>query len=257
MADSKPLIRFQCPHCEASIKCDQRHAGRNANCPKCNASLLVPDPSAEPVEEEPPPMLEIQPFDLKGDVLGMKLSDFKRKHHRVVTDDETAPWCSDRPLPSGAVGPRPAQPARLGQPAMPAIPAPGAGNSSLLTEDYYAEVGLVNCRLDFPFEQRSAPPPTVAGVQTQLLVYEFVDERLFRIRVTFGNDGFDTVLDAFTSKYGTPIEQAEFFVWANEVSTIVLKKGRLKRDSSILIFAHTELCEVADSRRPGPSVQDI
>lgn len=258
MTNPATLIRFKCPQCNVTIKCHPRDSGRDATCPKCNASLRVPNMSPEPVV----PMvssLETQPFDFKGDVLGMSLSelkqkylsDFKRKYHREIPDDwGPEPWCSDEP-------PRIAPARKPGEPPKPLPLSAEALRARFLTEEYYAEVGLVNCRLDWLYIDSDAPRLTVAGVPTNLFLYEFVDERLFRIRVTFENDGFDTVRDAFSSKYGTPTEQAKCFVWVNEVSTILLKKGRLKRDSSILIFTHTELSEVAESRLPGPSVHDI
>lgn len=163
----------------------------------------------------------------------MHLNDFKRKHHREIQGhNETAPWCSDT--------------------------RPGEGMEPLLSKDYYSNAGLTNCRLDFPFEQlQGNPSPTVAGAETQLLIYEFVDQRLFRIIVLFSNEDFDTVHEALHAKYGTPIEEDKSFLWSNGVSTIAFKKGRLKRDPTTLLFVHDELADIADSRRPGPAVHDL
>lgn len=192
------------------------------------------DAGPEPVAA-PPPTPDPQPYDLKGDHLGMHLNEFKRKHHRVIQGhNETAPWCSDT--------------------------RPGEEMESLLSKTYYAEAGLINCRLDFPFERiQGNPPPTVAGVETQLLIYEFVDQQLFRIIALYSNDDFDTVCEALLAKYGTPTqeEDAKFFLWSNGVSTIAFKKGRLKRDQATLFFIHDQLADLAESRRPGPAVHDL
>ncbi len=40
---TKPF-RFQCPHCERFIKARASYAGRSANCPGCQANLVVPFP---------------------------------------------------------------------------------------------------------------------------------------------------------------------------------------------------------------------
>jgi hypothetical protein len=203
----------------------------------CNASIQIPDvpgkdpdvSSASPESSLPPRSL---PYDLKGDLLGMSLDEFKRKHQRVVQGhNETAPWCSDT--------------------------RPGEDIEPLFSKAYYQQSGLVNCRLDFPFEQiQGKPSPTIAGVETKLLIYEFVDRKLFRIVILFSNNAFSEVSEALIAKYGTPVEEeaGKTFFWTNGVSTIEFKKGRLKRDPCTLVFLHNKLYKIAESRRPGPAV---
>lgn len=234
------MIHFQCPDCGNTIKCDDRYAGRTGHCPKCKSTVKVPSASPEAAPPLQVPTAESEssalPYDLKGDRLGMSLDEFKRKHHRVVPGhNETAPVCSDS--------------------------RPGKDMMQLLSKAYYSEVGLVNCRLDFPFEQEQGmrPAPTVAGVKTQWLIYEFVDQQLFRIMATFSNEYFEQVSEALKAKYGTPNggEEGKQLIWTNGVSSIAFRKGRLKRDPSILFFVHEQLQETAESRRPGPAVHDL
>jgi hypothetical protein len=68
-----------------------------------------------------------EPFDLKGDRLGMSLEAFKAKYTRTVKGhDEKAPFCSDT--------------------------RPGKEISTLLSEPWHTGAGIVNCSIAFPFE---------------------------------------------------------------------------------------------------------
>lgn len=44
-------IRFECPHCHEIIAGDESSYGQRVNCPKCQATILIP---AAPISTEPP-----------------------------------------------------------------------------------------------------------------------------------------------------------------------------------------------------------
>lgn len=177
------------------------------------------------------------PFELKGDVLGMTLQEFKAKHHRSVPSRFTfAPWCSDS--------------------------QPGEDIPELMVEAFFSSAGLVNCRLDFPYEvEEGNAAPTVAGVPTERLLYQFVDERLWQITATFDPSVTTNVHDALVAKYGEPnARKGQICLWNNNVSAICLREGKkTKRESNptMVLIYHHELQALADSRMPGPAVDDL
>jgi DNA-directed RNA polymerase subunit RPC12/RpoP len=38
-------FKFACPQCGQRLRCDDRHAGRQILCPKCQHLILIPAPS--------------------------------------------------------------------------------------------------------------------------------------------------------------------------------------------------------------------
>lgn len=195
-----------------------------------------------------PTLAEAQPFDLKGDQLGMSLGEFKEKYNRVVKGSVTpAPFCSsDRP---------------------------GSDISTLLSESWFDKAGVVTCRTNFPFEERehSGEAPTVAGVPTQILIYHFVDGRLFRITAWFEHENVQQVRAALIAKYGeagraTPVEVqnrfgAKFkgtdFEWKRSGTSLELVEYFGSLETSSLVFVHDQLDALAESRRPGASTDDL
>jgi hypothetical protein len=94
----------------------------------------------------------------------------------------------------------------------------------------------------------------LAGVKTDLLLYQFVDGKLFRISAFFPTDLFHVVSDAVIQKFGPPAydtKQPRELGWENLVSRIVLTRGTVHpRTPSMLHLIHKELVELADSRVP-------
>lgn len=41
------MIRFQCPKCDASLKCSVQHAGKKLNCKSCKSPIVVPSPEPD------------------------------------------------------------------------------------------------------------------------------------------------------------------------------------------------------------------
>ena len=167
-----------------------------------------------------------QPYELKGDQLGMSLADFKQKYARFTVDGrQDLPICSDQGW--------------------------GVGKSELHSESWHRRAGIVHARVDHPSDDNS---PTVAGVKTDLLLYQFVDGKLFRIWAYFATDLFHVVSDAIVQKFGPPTsetKQPRELTWENVVSRIVLTRGAVHpRTPSTLQFIHKQLVEAAESRMP-------
>lgn len=171
-------------------------------------------------------------YELKGDRLGMNLDDFKKKYARSVEGTHaTLPLCSDT--------------------------AWGANKASLHSEPWHKDAGIVYARVDMPAEENS---PSVAGVKTELLLYQFVDGKLFRISAFFPTDQFHVVSEAAVKKYGPvtrEVAKPRQLVWENEVAEIVLLRGALHPPApSAMHLIHKELVKEAEVRMP-KGVQDI
>lgn len=199
--------------------------------PKAAAQAAPPEPSVigklEGAVQGPD-----EPYELKGDALGMAMADFKQKYARFTPDGrQDLPICSDMP---GYIG-----------------------KADLHGEGWHRKAGIVHARVDNPLEETS---PTVAGVKSDLFLYQFVDGKLFRISVWFATDVFHLVSEAVLQKYGRPTsetKQPRELVWENNISKIVLTRGTVHpRTYSTLHLVHKELVALADSRAPRAS-EDI
>ncbi len=173
-----------------------------------------------------------EPYELKGDPLGLSMADFKAKYARFTPDGrQDLPVCSDQP---GYIG-----------------------KADLHGEAWHRKAGIVHARVDHPSEDNS---PTVAGVKTDLLLYQFVNGQLFRISALFATDLFHVVSEAVIQKYGLPtheMKQPRELVWENQVSRITLARGTVHpRTPSKLELVHLKLAEVAESRIP-KAAEDI
>ena len=173
-----------------------------------------------------------EPYELKGDPLGMSLVEFKQKYARFTQDGrQDLPICSDMP---GYIG-----------------------KSDLHGEAWHRRAGIIHARVDQPLEDNS---PTVAGVKTDLLLYQFVDGKLFRISALFATDLFHLVSEAVVQKYGPPMhetKQPREIIWENNVARIVLTRGTVHpRTASKLELVHSQLLAMAESRMPRAS-EDI
>ncbi|MAT71357.1 MAG: hypothetical protein CMJ58_17760 [Planctomycetaceae bacterium] len=164
------------------------------------------------------------PYELKGDRLGMTLEEFKTKYARKVGAFKL-PQCSDS--------------------------LPGQVIDALRTEAWFDAAGLVNARVELPSENNS---PTIAGVKTELFLYQFVDGQLYRITALFDTEQFHHVREALAAKYGpTTLDQSDpvAHVWENGVSAVKLLRGAMRpRKPSILHVVHHGLLRVAEGRTP-------
>lgn len=166
-----------------------------------------------------------EPYELKGDRLGMSLAEFKQKYARFTSDGrQDLPICSDQSF---------------------------GGRADLHSQAWHRPAGIVHARVDLPEEENS---PTVAGVKTDLLLYHFVDEKLFRISAFFPTDEFHLVSEAVAQKYGPAsheTKQPRELVWENPLSLIVLSRGTVHpRTASAMHVIHKELMAAAESRTP-------
>jgi hypothetical protein len=174
---------------------------------------------------QPGPSLVAVLYELKGDYLGMSLEDFKQKYHRQVEGGFKLPLCSDTAF--------------------------GPNKASLHSEPWHAQAGIVHARVDLPAEDNS---PTVAGVKTELLLYQFVDGRLFRIAASLPTDQFHVVSEAAIKKYGPVTRETQKprqLVWENPLAWVALTRGSVHpREPSVLELVHRELQQIASSRTP-------
>jgi len=165
-----------------------------------------------------------QPYELKGDRLGMTLEEFKAKYSRKV-GGITLPYCSDS--------------------------FPGQPNQALMAEPWYAAAGLINARIDLPSENNS---PTIAGVRTDLFLYHFVDGRLYRMTALFDTEAFHLIHNALVQKQGPATRENKDkgeLTWENGVSTIHLVRGAMyPKKPSRLVYFHNALQKSAEGRAP-------
>jgi len=277
-------IPVVCPSCATKLRAPDNMAGRKTRCPKCGTEVVVaspvheaPEPArAEPLpqlvkrveppalrpkprpapaphleqapkqpDKEPEPKKPDLPYDLKGDRLGMSLEDFKTKYrHKVQGDPREAPSCSDQ----------------RGDAARESEPV-----STLGEESWHPKAKIVNARITFPFEdyEVNKHTPTLAGVTTDLHLYRFVDDRLYRIEYVFPHSGFTEVQEAMVATYGKPkaVTTKEYqnsfgakftgviCTWDNGVSGIILMERSVDLKTSLLMYIHHELDKVVESRR--------
>lgn len=165
-------------------------------------------------------------LEFKGDHLGMSLAEFKIKHKRKTSGiGVTLPWCSSD--------------------------TPDRVIQGLLAEPWHAKYGIVHARVDLPVENNS---PTVAGVKTELFLYQFLDARLARMTAFFDTDSFHVVREAIAEKHGTPTHEAEHplqFIWDKGVATVHLVRGAIRpKKASLLHFAHNRLLKEMEQRTP-------
>lgn len=164
-------------------------------------------------------------FELKGDRLGMTLEEFKQKYERSGEGGVRLPLCSDT--------------------------AWGANKASLRAEPWHQRAGIINARIDLPAEDNS---PTVAGVKTELLLYQFVDGKLFRMAALVPTDRFHLISEAAIKKYGPVTRETQKprqLVWENPISYVSLTRGTVHPpEPSVLELVHRQLHQLAESRTP-------
>jgi hypothetical protein len=128
----------------------------------------------------------IQPYELKGDRLGMSLAEFKARHYRKISKKKHAPFCSDEG----------AQHVPMGGPH------------------------FVNCALEEPLDFLAYPRDrlpsylTVANLLPYTYWFRFYDGQLYEIEVTFValEDPEDLMGDyqhlynALITTYGPPLK---------------------------------------------------
>ncbi len=164
-------------------------------------------------------------FELKGDRLGMSFDEFRGKYNRSGEGGARLPISSDS--------------------------AWGANKASLRSEAWHRAAGIIHARIDLPSEDNS---PTVAGVKTDLLLYQFVDGKLYRITAFLPTDQFHVISEAAIKKYG-PITRESHkpreLIWENSQASIILTRGSVHpREASILELIHKQLDQLAASRAP-------
>jgi hypothetical protein len=171
------------------------------------------------------PSIEDLLYDIKGDRLGMSLVDFKQKYARSGEGGTKLPLCPDT--------------------------AWGANKASLHPEPWHRQAGVVHARVDLPAEGNS---PTVAGVKTDLILYQFIDGKLFRVVVYLPTDQFHLVSEAAIKKYGPATRETQRprqLIWDNPIASIILTRGTVHpRESSIMEIVYKQLAELAASRMP-------
>lgn len=166
-----------------------------------------------------------QLYELKGDRLGTSLEEFKGKYNRGGEGGQRLPICSDT--------------------------AWGANKASLRSEPWHQMAKIIHARIDLPAENNS---PTVAGVKTELLLYHFIDSKLFRITAELPTDQFHLVSEAATKKYGPPTRESHKprqLIWEKPMASVILTRGSVHpREASVLELVHKQLDELAASRAP-------
>ena len=222
------------------VACDggeSQQAGVPAQPPASASSQSTP-PAATPKAAATKPKVEVEPYSLKGDEVGMRLSDFKRKYRRAV-DNRYAPFCSDE--------------------------NPGQKMATLMTESWHAAANIVSCTTVLPFEwvADESTRTTVASIKAKMIVYQFIDGFLYRIVVLLPPDEYDTVRRGLETKWGPPTSEGtnllqKIVIWTNDVSSIRLVEAATHLlDGSMLLYADIELDDVAMEREQDASADDL
>ncbi len=169
--------------------------------------------------------VEEQLYELKGDRLGMSLEEFKQKYERSGEGGVRLPLCSDT--------------------------AWGANKASLRSEPWHQKASIIHARVDMPSEDNS---PTVAGVKSELLLYQFVDGKLFRIAALLPTDKFHVISEAAIQKFGPVTRETHKprqLVWENPIAWVALTRGTVHPpEPSVLELVHRQLQHEADARVP-------
>ncbi|MGI9455254.1 MAG: hypothetical protein ACR2NU_01765, partial [Aeoliella sp.] len=163
-------------------------------------------------------------FALKDDRLGMDLAEFKKRHRREIAGlGKTMPWCSDE--------------------------TPDKDVPALMAEAWHTGAHIVSCRLDMPAEHNS---PSIAGVETESVVYRFLDGKLFQIEALFFTKEFGVVNDSLRKKYGSPTSEhinPRRVTWSSPTSTVELTFGSVRPSRPAhLEFRYDKLFSEAVSR---------
>jgi len=217
----------------------------NLEPPAAPPSKTGPAKSQEPLATPSNPV-PVEPYSLKGDKVGMRLREFKRKYRRAV-DNRHAPFCSDA--------------------------NPGMENVMLLAKPWHSAKGIVCCSKVFPFEyiRNESKKPTVAAVATDVLIYQFVDGFLYQIVIRFPHDGYAKVRRGLEAKWGPPTSEKSATAqnamgatfsdrttnWENDVSRIQLMERTTRLNTSFLVYLDIELYNVAMEREPDTDGDDL
>jgi hypothetical protein len=180
-------------------------------------------------------------LELNGDRLGMTLEMFKGKHYRGDKSRSSGhlPNCSDQ--------------------------KPDEADEYLRYTPDLAKMGIVNAATTMPKDESADnfKAPTVADVEMEHFVYQFVDGKLFQISTRFKHDDFERVKKALISKYGKPVVSRTapggggYTGWSNGSYSLTLSEFAAKqRDRSSLQIGDTKLQEMVIKRRTSPNARD-
>jgi hypothetical protein len=210
---------------DADLKCIATEDINQVRFAELSASFAKRFATRKKGQASPGPSAEEMLYQLKGDRLGMSLENFRQKYARHVEGGHKLPLCSDTAF--------------------------GANMATLHSAPWHHEAGIVHARVDLPAEDNS---PTIAGVKTESLLYQFVDGRLFRIAASLPTDQFHVVHEAAIKKYGPVTRETQKprqLVWENPLAWVALTRGSVHpRESSVLELVHRQLHELASSRTP-------
>jgi hypothetical protein len=227
------------------------------------AATLACAQGATPVQQQP-----IQPYDIKGDRLGMSLDEFKQKHYSVENGggknyaDIVAPLCTDH-VDGGDQQFHDLfnRLAKLkGTTPMPDF------NAALFVPDGQASIGVIACYPGKNFTMDIAlgrTPPTIANVPLKTYAFHFYQGKLFKIIAVFSVEGYDAMKTAFTEKFGAPevtpheLQNAygakfdgEESNWTNGVSAIEMKRRVTDLSTGAMIMMMPDVQKQVEAALP-------
>jgi hypothetical protein len=192
-----------------------------------------------------------EPYDIKGDRLGMSMKDFTAKH--------PAPTCKHGyPEPLLFL---PGDDAAVG--VVACYPGPGSDIPGMLagTKDAYIRAQVEQ------FKHPGTLPlnVTIANLPLVGLAFHFYKDRLFRIMVTFKSDDYSTMKTAFTEKFGPPVVtpgevqnrlgakfDAEESRWSNGVSAIIIKHRVADTETASVLVVLSAIQKEVEEAKPSP-----
>jgi hypothetical protein len=261
-------IQIECPGCKATLQVADELAGRQGKCIHCGQRITVPGKAS--LGSFAPTVFEATPETMVRELYRRQQSALLLVFPTPPDDSYDLSAVADADLK--CIATEDINQSRFAQlvasftkrfaPRKKGPPPPGPATDAMLfelkgdrlgmnLEAWHRQANIVHARVDLPAEDNS---PTVAGVKTELLLYQFVDDKLFRIAAFLPTDQFHVVSDAAVKKYGNATRdtpQPRQLVWENALAWVALTRGSVHpRQPSVLELVHRELHELAASRAP-------
>ena len=175
-----------------------------------------------------------QPYDIKGERLGMSFEEFKKNHYNF----------------------RAGNPQKHIKDAFSPHCVTGKSDVFLMLSVEEAAIGITACYPGIdPLDElilHKHPGPTLANQKLQAYTFYFYKGKLFKIIAVFKADEYDAMKAAFIEKFGkTFLERSNSIIWSNGISTVGLTHYA-SGDNSIMLMTLKSVMDEINSILPKP-----